>query len=372
MKKPLLTISMAFACTMAIAQSAGPNSGKSFQSVPFSGSESAWIDVDNASASDDVSATFYNLPDVIGAHTEYLVASNFKFAIPTGYSIKGIEVMVESTDQNENTADHSIRLMKRGHIAGTEKSEGDMFFNVNVRDHYNTYGGPTDLWGEGWTAEDLNSSDFGIAISAKRAKLGSSTKSGIDDIRVIVYYANNLVTLPLRLVSFTATPKSNKVNVTWNTMEESAMDHFTVERSVNGSTFSPLGNIPCANRQLPTSYSYTDEDPIAGTSWYRLKIVSVDGVITYSKIVTVYTTKSLSHYLFPSPWKNGSTLFIKNPLGEKLTICFYSSTGELLSKIATSNQQVNTGGLKAMNGNVHYKILNSMDVETGSGKLLVY
>lgn len=372
MKKPLFTILMAGCSVLAVAQSTGPNYSRSTQNVPFENSESSWLDLPNASGSDDVFATFEDLPNVEGAYTDYLFATNFNFNIPTGYRIKGIEVVVETLDQTGNTADHSIRLIKKGEAVGNDNAQGNMFFNANVRDQYTVYGGPNDLWGEEWTAEDINSSFFGVAFSAKRAKAGGSMKAGVDDIRIVVYFVQHFATLPLKLTSFSAIARNEKVIVSWNTIDESSMDRFTVERSVDGTTFNSLGDIACTNRSQLNSYSYTDNDPVAGTAWYRLKMISVDGATTYSKIVTVYSTKIVHHYLFPSPWKIGSTLFIRNPLGEKLTVCFYSSSGELLSKTTTSGQQVNPGKLKVLNGNIHYKILNALEVETGSGKLIVY
>ena len=363
---------MALACYGGVGQSIGPKNGTNFRISPLPGSESGWVDIERAESSDDVVARIDDLPDDVGSYTDYLVVSGFRFDISSDYRIAGIAVTVETIDQIGNVADYSVRLVKQGKVTGADRSQGQMFFNENIRDEMHSFGGPNDVWGEVWSVDDINSNDFGVAFSAKRAAPGSSIKAGIDNITVTIFVTKTFVTLPLRLISFNATPKGNNVNVKWSTMEESSMDHFTVERSANGTTFTALGDVSCANRQQFESYTFNDEDAISGTSWYRLKIVGSNGSISYSKIVTVYFTRLVSHYLFPSPWKNGSTLFIKNPSGEKLTVCFYSSTGELINKSTTTSQQVNTNGLKNTSGNIHYKILNAQDAETGTGKLVVY
>ncbi|MEZ4739330.1 MAG: hypothetical protein R2818_08210 [Flavobacteriales bacterium] len=46
--------------------------------------------------------------------------------------------------------------------------------------------------------------------------------------------------LPIELVSFTASPGTNAVDLEWSTASETDNDHFTVERSTDGTTFQDL------------------------------------------------------------------------------------------------------------------------------------
>lgn len=50
-------------------------------------------------------------------------------------------------------------------------------------DTYVSYGGPADLWGRTWTPEEINDSNFGVAISAQFAGTAS-----VDHIRITVTY----------------------------------------------------------------------------------------------------------------------------------------------------------------------------------------
>ncbi len=371
--KKLLLLSVVLTVSIYLcAQSSGPKSGRTFTNGYLSGAETSWVDLDNAGESDNALAVFGNLSNVIGSHTDYLVITNFRLAVPPGARISGIAVFIESLDESETTADHSIRIVKEGKPTGTDHSEGDRFFNVNHRDQYNTYGGTGDLWGEEWTAEDINSEEFGVAISASRASLGGETRGGIDDVQVTIYYSADLLTLPLRLTAFSATLKNAGVTLSWKTIEESSMDRFEIERSSNGTAFTRLGEVPCTNRALPSQYSFEDTSPLSGTAWYRLKIISINGSTTYSKIVSLYNQGVTSHYLYPSPWQKGSGLFIRNPSGERLTVIFYTLTGEMISKVTTNTHQVPTSSLSKHTGNLHYKIMNDMDRVTGSGKMMVF
>jgi len=63
--------------------------------------------------------------------------------------------------------DNSIRIVKGGVISGDEKALGK---EIPATIDYIKYGGENDLWGLTWTAGDINSSDFGVAISYSGAE----------------------------------------------------------------------------------------------------------------------------------------------------------------------------------------------------------
>ena len=64
---------------------------------------------------------------------------------------------------NQGVYDHRVRLIKGGSVGTTDRSSANAWQNRTTQ---SIYGGRTDLWGQSWEASDLNSSDFGIAISS--------------------------------------------------------------------------------------------------------------------------------------------------------------------------------------------------------------
>jgi hypothetical protein len=60
--------------------------------------------------------------------------------------------------------ENSVKIVKGGSITGDEKSTTA---NLPAEDEYITYGGDSDLWGETWSASDINDSDFGVGFSVK-------------------------------------------------------------------------------------------------------------------------------------------------------------------------------------------------------------
>jgi hypothetical protein len=353
------------------AQVSGPQSGKLFGNAALDGSDQSWVNAANIGVSDHQYATFGNLHDIAGMHTDYLVAEGFGISVPANAIITGIMAYVESSDMNSCTADFNIRIVKTGRIGSTEHSTGDLYFNADSKDAYRSYGSSSDLWGESWTPTDVMAVDFGLAIAAQRAVTGRPTGGQVDNIRLAVYYFLP-TTLPLNLTAFSATPKKDMVRLDWSTSDESNMDRFEIQRAAEGGDFTSFGTILCKNQVTTNAYAFNDYSPLSGTSSYRLKILEKSGSITYSKIVQVHFKSDNAITLYPSPWKKGEGLFIHNPANEKLTIQFYNETGEMTSKASTSSGQVTIPDLSAVKGVLRYKVFDEKNETRGSGTLLVY
>jgi glucose/arabinose dehydrogenase len=106
------------------------------------------------------------------------------------------------------------------------------------------------------------------------------------------YFANSsLTTLPVQLITFTGKLNNNATLLGWTTASELNSDYFSVERSIDGTNFSPIAKIGAnGNTSTSRSYTYTDADvqfQSATTIYYRLKIVDKDGNYTYSNIITI-------------------------------------------------------------------------------------
>jgi hypothetical protein len=84
--------------------------------------------------------------------------------------------------------------------------------------------------------------------------------------------------LPVKLTSFSAQAVSNTVMLRWTTASELNNDYFTLERSRDGYEFTELTKVKGAGTTPVTHhYSFTDNDPANGVSYYRLKQTDFDG-----------------------------------------------------------------------------------------------
>lgn len=366
MKTTLFIFVSLLIASVSKAQINGPNSPLSYTTSTIPGSSQNWTNISNVGASDDVYSTFGNIPDPKTSYTDYLVISNFGFTLPPGTTIHGIIVEVERSDPNGLTSDYSVRIVKDGVIGDDEKSTGIAYPTI---DRTQSYGGPADLWGETWTYADIDTAKFGVAIAAQRNAPGGVTAGQIDNIVITVYYG--FVTLPVTLVSFSAVKDNKTVLLDWKTADEMNMDHYEVERSSDGRNFSSLTNIACSN-QANASYSFHDLSPLAGTSYYRLRMEGLSGNPKYSRIIPINFSKYTLISLSPSPAARGSVLNINNPLNQVLSVRFYSGIGQEIGKVTTKTGQVIMPVLSDTKGIIYYKVLDKDNQLKGTGSLLVY
>lgn len=115
--------------------------------------------------------------------------------------------------------------------------------------------------------------------------------------------------MPIDLLSFDAGVEGSDVQISWTTSSELNNDFFTIERSKDGKEYEIVGTINGAgNSEEALSYSYTDRNPMAGKSYYRLKQTDFDGqfehfapvMVNYSTMVSAELTMSV----YPNPSHN--------------------------------------------------------------------
>ena len=167
----------------------GPNSPGTVTNVDNGGGR-AWANPGNAASSNNSYAT---LTYVDGdGNADFLVAKNFGFSIPSGSTINGITVEIElkTSVSASYSSDSSIMLTKDGstQIGGDRADFGD--YPYPTTDTYKVRGGAADLWDTTWTAEEINSADFGVFYTPYISGAGYDDGDviSVDHIRITVDY----------------------------------------------------------------------------------------------------------------------------------------------------------------------------------------
>lgn len=141
-----------------------------------------WTNPSNIAANDDADAT---VALGAGATSNYLIASNFGFAIPAGSKIDGVVQEHEGFYSGaEGVQNEWAQLYKAGVAHGTEK--GPVLNGWTSSRATYTNGASGDVWGGTWTPDDINNSGFGSGIRCK-APAGADT-ANVDFMRLTVYY----------------------------------------------------------------------------------------------------------------------------------------------------------------------------------------
>ncbi|MEZ4774089.1 MAG: BspA family leucine-rich repeat surface protein [Bacteroidia bacterium] len=109
---------------------------------------------------------------------------------------------------------------------------------------------------------------------------------------------------PVEWLNFTAKPQSNTIRLDWGTANELNSDFFAIERSVDQKIWQTLGQVDAAGYSTNTqNYTYKDQQPLTGKTYYRIRQVDLDGSFSTSKIVET-TFFSVEAVIYPNPVHN--------------------------------------------------------------------
>jgi hypothetical protein len=110
----------------------------------------------------------------------------------------------------------------------------------------------------------------------------------------------------LKLISFTGSLSLNQtVALDWTTTLETKTNYFVVERTKDNMYYQSVDTVYAMNNgEFTQNYYATDFTPYQGMNYYRLKIVGLDGSITYSPLVAVRVTNEKAPLMFPNPANN--------------------------------------------------------------------
>ncbi len=146
------------------------------------------------------------------------------------------------------------------------------------------------------------------------------------------------LSLPIKLSSFNTSNSKNNSVLNWTVQNQDASSgYFDIERSTDGKNFTKIGTV--ASNGLPTgNYSYTDENSgLAGTVYYRLKIVDKDGQFVYSEIKTVQLSNlAYGAIIYPNPLTKNSKLVINLASSQTIKVVVNNALGGMVRQFEFS------------------------------------
>ncbi len=151
-------------------------------------------------------------------------------------------------------------------------------------------------------------------------------------------------TLPVSLLSFTAQAQGKSTLVKWQTANETNNAYFEVERSADGVSFTAIGKINgYGSSAIEQQYNFTDNSPLDGVDYYRLKQVDLDGIATYSSVAKVsFGNLATALHVYPNPAKNTVVITLPASASGSVVNVFDMSGRKLMQKQISANTSSQT------------------------------
>jgi hypothetical protein len=146
-------------------------------------------------------------------------------------------------------------------------------------------------------------------------------------------YVASSVILPVSLKSFTLAHRADNIVLHWQTSQEQNNSYYIVERSGNAINWGAIGQVSALGASVSDpAYLYTDEQPLQGNNYYRLKAVGVDSKFTYSTIIhTSFSTSETVWQVLQNPVQKGLLQFTTNlPATAHAKVQLFDAQGKLM------------------------------------------
>jgi hypothetical protein len=147
-----------------------------------------------------------------------------------------------------------------------------------------------------------------------RAGVDNKSKTEVERLRSDYFkrftYAGAQLARPA-LVTFTGLEKTNKVELNWTLDQDNLVKQVVIEKGNSPTTFSAIRELSLTGDQ--TRFNYTDVTGVNGVAYYRLKMTSINGTVSYSNMLTFRTNNngSTPFKVFPSVVNSSVTVAVK-------------------------------------------------------------
>ncbi|MES2773895.1 MAG: CehA/McbA family metallohydrolase [Bacteroidota bacterium] len=283
------------------------------------------------------------------------------------------------------------------HMGGTVVQAGDPTITLTANDVNGEAVTSIELWGGEAgnnivpaapirTYTDVNSFTF-LPIDPENNQQSGQTyyyyaiitqADGDRAVTAPIWYVRNDLILPVTFISLVAAydPTTQTAAVSWSTVQEFNSKEFVIERSADGINFTSIGAIAGSyNSQTLRQYRFTDQQPLNGISYYRIRQVDTDGRFMYSPVGRITVGKNNNgHYLvYPNPARGSTYVHSTHPFLEKVTVLVLDNLGRVLASknemVGSANPlKLDVSGYKT--GAYFIKVIGNQTITTE--KVLVY
>lgn len=170
-----------------------------------------------------------------------------------------------------------------------------------------------------------------IKIRINMNATGSNHWWSIDEGDFVI---NNIIPppdpAPIKLADFSGQLEGNAVNLSWTTASELNNSHFIIEKSMDMVNFEQIGTVAGSGNSLENvTYNFTDNNPAAGTVYYRLTQVDFDGKSETFPVIAVEVSAKNVNIVAGS---DDSHLFIELESGDNkfYTAQIFDLTGKMV------------------------------------------
>lgn len=184
----------------------------------------------------------------------------------------------EFNNFNAKATDSGHKLLPTGVADATGIS------NLILRQFHGTGTNPSNYTGP---AEDFSTSTAGFTVTWNSTRNWWEVKIPVTKFSGFYLTSKLLGTLASSLEYFKGMQVDKKHVLSWKANCTSASVVFEIQRSIDAQHFTTIERINASQARCSQPFETTDEDPVSGVNYYRIKSTDNDNKIIYSSILSL-------------------------------------------------------------------------------------
>ena len=117
---------------------------------------------------------------------------------------------------------------------------------------------------------------------------------------------------------------------------ESGVDHYEIQRSGDGMNFTAIDNVQSKmsinTNDYELQYSYTDKNPITGTSYYRVKVIGKNGYMNQTPVAQINNNLITGTKIYPTLVQNNTVFVESDKTLHRARLEFFDLSGRKISE----------------------------------------
>jgi uncharacterized repeat protein (TIGR01451 family) len=222
--------------------------------------------------------------------------------------------------------------------------------------------------GEGWYIDDILLQNQKGIVNKANVYNGAALLSKSNTFSLFAVSA-----LPVSFLGFEAQKANRSARLHWTVSQEINADKYVIERSADGNSFSPIGEVAVSSLAATVKdYYFTDDATMPGVNYYRIVEKDLDGKSVLSTIKQLrFTNADLNIRLMPVPTYNQLVqLNISGGTASSYKATLLNTVGQLL-KVYTVKAGNNLLDLRGVAAGVYYLKVQTSDGQSELRKIVI-
>lgn len=169
-----------------------------------------------------------------------------------------------------------------------------------------------------------------VSIGVHRLYIRAKDSRGRWSILAYHEFEKETAPLAVKILTFIGKEEGSFNHLNWTIADQSDIEKFTIQRSVDGKTWTEIGKVEAESNDENYNFNWIDKSPLP-SSFYRLKIYEKSEKTNLSPTISIYRQLPNDIIAFPNPFTNHTALKVDADTDSDMVVSVLEISGEVVN-----------------------------------------